>query len=131
MRCQDDIVQAAQGRDKFVLVGARLDREHVNGGAQQLFIAQRLGQWFNFHHRAARGVDQDATGLHGGNLGRANHPLGGRQLGHMQADDVALAQQRMQVVHLARIAQRQLVDHVVKRHLHAQPFGQHRQLGAN
>ena len=35
------------------------------------------------------------------------------------------------VAHLARIAQRQLGDHVEKRHLHAQRLGQHRQLGAD
>lgn len=49
----------------------------------------------------------------------------------MQADDVTLRQQIVQLGHLARVAQRQLAHHIVKRHLHAQRFCQHRQLRAD
>ena len=122
---EDDVVQPAQGRQELVLVGARLDREHVNRRAQQLLGFERVGQGIDIHHRAACGVDEDAAGLHGRNFGRTNHALGRWQLGHMQADDVALRQQVVQLGHLARIAQRQLVHHVVKRHLHSQRFSQH------
>ncbi len=49
----------------------------------------------------------------------------------MQGDDIGLLQQRMEVGGLVRIAQRQLGDHIMEHHLHAQAFGQHRQLRAN
>ena len=109
----------------------RLDRKHVNGRAQQLFLAQRFGQRLDFYHGSARRIDENAARLHGGNLGRADHPLRGRSFRHMQAHHVRLRQQFVQLRDLACIAQRQLGDHVKKHHLHAQRLGQHRELRAD
>ena len=49
----------------------------------------------------------------------------------MQGNDVAHAQQVVQVADLGGVAQRQLGDHVVEEHLHAHGFGHYRQLGAD
>jgi hypothetical protein len=49
----------------------------------------------------------------------------------VQAHDVALRQQVVQLAHLARVAQRQLGDHVEESHLHAERLGQYRQLRAD
>jgi hypothetical protein len=125
------VVHATQRRLELVLVALGLDREHVNRRTQQLAGLQRRCQRIDVHHRPARGIDQDAARLHGGDLLGAEHAVGGGQLGHMQGHDIGLAQQLLQIGGLARIAQRQLGDHVVEDDLHAQAFGQHRQLGAD
>ena len=88
MRRQNHIVEPAQGRLKRLLVAARFERENINRCAQQFIGLQSFGQGFDFNHRAARGIDQHAAGLHGGDLRCAHHPLGAGQLGHMQADNV-------------------------------------------
>ena len=49
----------------------------------------------------------------------------------MQRDDVGQAQQLVQAGDLGRVAQRQLGQRVEEEHLHAQAFGQYRQLGAD
>jgi hypothetical protein len=107
MRREDDVVHAAQRRQEFVLVALGLLGEDVDGRAQQLAALERLGQRLDIDHGAARCIDQNAAGLHGGNLGRSHHAVGGGQLGHMQGDDVGLGQQLVETAALLGIAQRQ------------------------
>ncbi len=89
---------------------------------------QAGGQRVDIDHRAAGGVDQDATGFHLRQLAFADHVAGGTGLRHVQADDIGLGQQFAEAVDLGRVAQGQLVDHIEKAHLHAQGFGDHAQL---
>lgn len=69
--------------------------------------------------------------LHQRQLFRPHHVLGGRRFRHVQRHHVAHIEQIGQMAHLLRVAQRQLVLDIVEEHLHAQPFGQNAQLGAN
>ncbi|MNZ63899.1 hypothetical protein D3C78_820540 [compost metagenome] len=131
MRGQDHAVQATQRAREFLVVGLGLDREHVDGGADQVLVLDRIGQVVQLDHGAACGVDQDAAFLDRADFLLADHPLGGRQLGHVQGDDVGHAQQLVQVAHLGGVAQRQLGHGVIEEHLHAQGLGQYRQLGAD
>ena len=47
------------GDDEPLGVRARLDRKHVDRGAAQVAVAQRLGQRVEIDHRAAAVVDED------------------------------------------------------------------------
>jgi len=105
--------------------------EHVDRRADQVLVLDRLGQRVEFDHGAAGGVDQDAALLDRADFALADHPLGGRQFRHVQGDDVALAEQVVQVADLRGVAQRQLGHHVVEADLHAERFGEYRELGAD
>ncbi|MCY1172855.1 hypothetical protein D9M73_129990 [compost metagenome] len=131
VRGQDHAIQAAQRALELLVVGLGFDREHVDGGADQVLVLDGFGQGVQLDHGAAGGVDQDAALLDRADFLLAHHPLGGGQLGHMQGDDVGHAQQLVQVAHLGGVAQRQLGHGVIEEHLHAEGFGQYRQLGAD
>ena len=104
VRREDHVVHAAQWRQEFVLVALGLDREHVNGGAQQLAAFEGFSQRINIYHGAARCVDEDAALLHGRDLFCPYHAVGRCQLGHMQRHDIGLRQQRIQAAGLVGIA---------------------------
>ena len=131
VRRQDHVVELTQRADELVVVALGLFREHVDGGAEQVLVAQRGGQRLDVHHLAPGVVDQIALGLHGANLLFADHPAGGGGVRHVQADHVGQAEQVIEAAHLFRVAHRQLGDHVVEVHLHAHGFRQHRHLGAD
>lgn len=131
VRGQDHVVQATQRAFELLVVGARLHREHVDGGADQVLVLDGGGQVVQLDHGAACGVDQDRALLHRADFLLADHPLGGRQLRHVQRNDVGQAQQLVQAGDLHGVAQWQLGQRVVEIHLHAHVLGQDRQLGAD
>ena len=90
--------------DEFVLVAARLDREHVRR-RPAVAVSQRLGQRLDLDDGAARGVDENGAGFHRRDFGRADHPLRGRQLGHVQRRRRWEASSSGRPGRLARIAQ--------------------------
>ncbi|KPX97577.1 Uncharacterized protein ALO61_05256 [Pseudomonas savastanoi pv. nerii] len=131
VRGQDHVVQATQRAFEDVVVRAWLDREHVDCSADQVLVLDRVGQGVQFNDCAASRVDQDAALFHRANFFFADHPLGFRGFRHVQGNDIGHAQQLVQAGHLSRVAQWQLGQRVVEVHLHAQAFGQHRQLRTN
>ncbi len=131
MRGQDHVVQATQRAFELFVVGARLDREHVDGSADQVLVLDCGSQVVQFDHGATGGVDQDRALLHRTDFFLADHPLGGRQFRHVQRNDVGQAQQLVEAGDLYSVAQRQLGQRVVEVHLHAQVFCQDRQLGTD
>nr|GFD50682.1 hypothetical protein [Tanacetum cinerariifolium] len=80
---------------------------------------------------AARSVDQDRAFLHGADFFLANHHLRGRQLRHVQRNDVGQTQQFGQAGDLGCVTQRQLGQRVEEEDLHAQAFSQNRQLSTD
>ncbi len=128
MRGQDHIVQATQRAFEDVVVGAWLHREHVDGRADQVLVLDRVRQGVQLDHGTACGVDQDPALLDGADFLLADHPLGFSGFRNVQGDDIGHAQQVGQAGDLGRVAQRQLGQGVIEEHLHAQAFGQDRQL---
>ena len=94
-------------------------------------VAQGAGQRVEIDHGAAAVVDQERARLHRAQLLLADHAGGLRRLGHMQADDVALRQQLLQLLDRLGIAMAELVGAVVKDHAHANGFGERRELRAD
>ena len=128
---QKRIIEAAQGGQKLVIVGAGLYREHIDAGTAQMSALQAVGQGINVDHRAAGCIDQDATRTHLGQLLGADQVLGGARFRDVQAYDVRVAQQVMQAWHLPGVTQWQFVGDIVKLHLHTQALRKHTQLHAN
>lgn len=110
MRGQDHVVQATQRAFELLVVGARLYREHVDGGADQVLVLDRGGQVVQLDHGATGGVDQDRALFHRADFLLADHPLGGWQLRNVQRDDVGQAQQLVQAGDLGRVASGSLVS---------------------
>ena len=131
MRRQQRVVDTAQGRDELVFVAARFHWENVDRGARQVTALQGFGQRVYVHHGAAGCVQQDRTRFHFRDLLGAEHHLGGRQLRHVQGDDVGLRQQFVEGAHLVGVAHGQLGDYVEKDHAHTDAFRQYRHLGAD
>ena len=131
VRGQDHVVQATQRAFEHVVVGARLNREHVDGGADQVLVLDCVSQGVQLNHGAASGVDQNAALFNGTDFFLADHPLGGCGFRYVQGDDVGHAQQFVQIADLGGVAQWQLGHGVVEEHLHAQTFSQNRQLSTD
>ncbi|KPW25720.1 Uncharacterized protein ALO83_04859 [Pseudomonas cannabina pv. alisalensis] len=131
MRGQDHVVQATQRAFENVVVRTWLDREHVDGGADQVLVLDRISQGVQFDDRTASGVDQDAALLHCTYFFFADHPLGFGGFRNVQSDDVGHAQQLVQAGNLSGVAQWKFGQRVVEVHLHAQAFSQNRQLSTN
>ncbi len=93
-----------------------------------MLVFDGVSQCVQLDHGAARGVDQDAALFHRADFFLADHPLGFRGFRNVQGDDIGHAQQLVQARHLSGVAQRQFGQRVVEVHLHAQTFGQYRQL---
>src|SRR5690606_4263198 len=118
VRGQDHVIQATQWAFELLVVGARLDREYVDGSADQVLVLDRGGQVVQLDYGATGGVDEDRALLHRADFLLADHPLGGGQLRHVQRDDVGQAQQFVQAGHLGGVAQRQFGQRVVEVDLH-------------
>src|SRR5690554_2122229 len=131
MRGQDNVIELAQRADELVIVGTRLDRKYVDGGAQQLAGFQCFTQGIDINHGTACGVDEDRILLDLVKLGGTHHVFGRGQFGYVQGHDVTHAQQFRQRADLFGIAQRQLGDHVIEEDIHAQTLSQYAQLGAD
>ena len=96
MRGQNAVLELAQRADKLITVGPWLNREHINGGAVQVLVAQGGGQGVDINYGAARGVNQNAALLDCADFLLAHHPLGGCGFRYVQGDDVSHAQQLSQ-----------------------------------
>ena len=131
VRREQHVLEADERRLEVALVALGLDREHVDGCAQDVLRFQGRSQRVDVDHGAARGIDEEAALLHAGNLLGAHHFLRVRRLGHVQAHHVGLGQQLVLRGQLACVAQRQLGLDIVEHHAHAQVFGQQAQLGAD
>src|SRR5216683_7073849 len=57
---EDDVLHVPEGR----VLGQGLLGEHVEGGAGDSLVLQRVQQRVLVHHAAAREVDEEARGLH-------------------------------------------------------------------
>ena len=69
--------------------------------------------------------------LHPREFGGADHQLGRRRFRHVQGDDVAAGEQRVQPAGMTRVAERELGLDVVVDDVHAERFGHHPDLGAD
>ena len=88
-------------------------------------------QRIEIDHRAACIVDEIAARLHQRDLALADHAMRRRGLGHMQRDDIALGQQRIERLRRLHVAIVQLVDVIVIDDAHAERFGKHGKLAAD
>ena len=131
VRREQHVLEADERGLEVTLVTLGLDREHVDGGTQDVLRLQGRSQRVDVDHGAARGIDEEAALLHASDLLGTHHVLRVRRLGHVQAHHVGLGQQLVQRGELACIAQRQLGLDVVEHHAHAQGLGQQAQLGAD
>jgi hypothetical protein len=118
-------------RLELLVVALGLDGKHVDGGAGEMAALQRVGQRVDVHHGAARGVDEVGARLHGGELGAADQVFRLRRLGHVQGDDIALAEQGGELGDGARVAEREPAGDVVVEHAHAQVLGEDAELRAD
>src|SRR5476649_1214748 len=124
VRGQDHVVQATQRAFELVVVGARLDREHVDGGADQVLVLDRVSQGLQLDNSTASSVDQNPAFFHCADFFLADHPLGFSGFRYVKGDDIRQAQQFGQARNLSGVAQWQLGQGVVEEHLHAQAFCQ-------
>src|SRR4029079_12824953 len=100
-----------------IAVFRRLDGEHVEAGAGDGAVLQRLGQSRFIDETAARGVDENGGRLHFLSLRGADHVLGLRRERHMQSNNVALAQDGVE------IDETRLREDVEGQYLHAERLG--------
>ncbi|BBG28981.1 methenyl tetrahydrofolate cyclo hydrolase [Zymobacter palmae] len=131
MRCQDHVVETAQRGFKCFFVALRLDREHVNGCAQQVAAFQGFFKRLDVNDGTARSIDQNGILLHLGQFVAADHPLCLRCFRNVQADDVGFGQQFIKTFDLMSITEVKLSDDVVIDDVHAKRFGQHGKLGTD
>src|SRR5690554_6100538 len=124
VRGQDAVVEFAQRRYKLFIVGLRLNREYVDCCPQQFAGTQRIGQGVDIHHGTAGSVHQDATRLHLCKLLGLEHVFGRRSFRYVQGNHIGNVQQFLQRAHLRGVTDRQLGNHVVEIHVHAQALGQ-------
>src|SRR5690606_14730841 len=110
------------------VVGAWFDREHINGSAGQVTTAQGVCERVDVDDGATGGVDENGSLFHPAYLFGADHVIGLRSLGHVQADDITGFHQLLQGRKLGGIAQWQLGDDIVQKHLHAHGFVKHAEL---
>ena len=91
-------------------------------------ILHRTRECFQIHHRAARIIHENGTGLHGANRGFPNHAHRLGSFGHMHRHGIRFGKQRMQAWHGLRITMGQLGRVIKIDHPHAEGFCQHRKL---
>src|SRR5690606_5835271 len=84
VRCEDAVVELAQRRQEFFVVGAWFDREHINGSAGQVTTAQGVCERVDVDDGATGGVDENGSLFHPAYLFGADHVVGLRSLGHVQ-----------------------------------------------
>jgi hypothetical protein len=77
------------------------------------------------------GVQEEGAALHGGELGGADHLLGLGGFGHVQRDEVRLAQELAEAGAGAVVAHGQLRGDVVENDAHAEALGEHAELRAD
>ena len=115
-------------------VARGLDFERVEAGTGDRAGGQGFGEGGFVDKAAAGGVDEEGARLHGGELGGADHALGRRQAGHVQGNEVGIAEGASP----ARDMRDAEGHHVVGRHLgiigddvHVEGGGAARQLAAD
>ncbi|CNU09849.1 Uncharacterised protein [Salmonella enterica subsp. enterica serovar Bovismorbificans] len=128
MRRQDHVIEFAQRRGKRIAISGRFRREDVDSRPRQMFRRQRVAQSRDIHYRTARGVNQQRTRLHQGNLFCAHHVFGGGVFRYVQTDHIAHIQQFRQVLHLSCITERQFIFNIIEIDMHPQRFRQNAQL---
>src|SRR6267378_977224 len=93
MGCEDYIVQLPQGRVRR----QRLNCEDVETSTSQMAGEQSLGQSFFVHDRTASRIDEYRTALHPGECGAVDQSLRIDVQRSVDAHDVALAQEHVEV----------------------------------
>src|SRR3954453_9044924 len=86
MRRQHEVVELAEGMVRW----QRLDGEHVDAGAWNPLLLQRLEQRLLVHDRPARGVDEEGGRLHPRYIGGPDQPARALPQHPMDADDIGL-----------------------------------------
>ena len=131
VRREQHVGKANERRLELALVALRFHRKHVDGRPQNVLRFQRRCQRIDIHHRATRGIDQEAAAFHFRNAGRVHHVLRRRRFGHVQTHHIRPGQQLVQGGQLAGIAQGQLGFDVIEHHAHAHVLGHQADLGAD
>ena len=103
--------------EQNIAVLRRLGRQHVETGAGDHALAQRVGERGFIDNAATRGVDDAGALLHRRQLFRADHVLGLRRQRQIERHNVGLAQQGRDVDDIRSR------NGVVDQHLHAERDG--------
>ena len=101
----------------------RLLREDVDRGPAETPSLERRGERVQIDDRAAAVVDEEGPRLHRAQLLRADHTLGHRRLGNVQAYDVAPGEERLKRLGGLGVAVPQLVGQIVEDHPHPHRLG--------
>ncbi len=131
MRGEDHVRDALQRRDELVVALLRLLGEHVDSGAGDVTRLERVGQRVVVDEMTAAQVEEQRTTRHQREFASTDHVhIGGAPI-NVERDGLTLAQQLVERVDLAGVAQRETVGHVVEVDAHAHRLGEHGKLGTD
>ncbi len=91
----------------------RFRREDVDSRPARCFVASVVAQSRDIYHRTARGVNQQRTRLHQGNLLRPSC-FWWSVFRYVQTDHIAHIQQFRQVLHLSCVTERQFIFNIIE-----------------
>ena len=131
VRREDDVRQPTHDAREVVRVALRLLRIDVERSARELLGFDRGRERVEIDDRPAAQVDEVRALLHHRELGGADHALRLRRLRHVQRDEVARAQQRLERVDGLVVPHRERGPDVIGDDAHAHRLGEHADLRAD